>query len=294
MIWPPPGERLENPVSKKISFQGVPGAYSHIACQQYAPDLEPIACESFEQAFAMVSRGEAARAMIPVENTLAGRVADIHYLLPDSNLEIEAEKFLPIHHQLLAVPEATLETVKRAHSHVMALGQCRISLAKLGIKAVHAYDTAGAAEQIAKLNSVQDAAVASCLAGEIYGLQVLAENIEDAGHNTTRFLVMRPKADCPPRLADVSYMTSLVFEVRNIPGALYKVMGGFATNGVNMTKLESYQMGGSFTATRFFCDIVGHPDNPSVAQALEEVGFFCAHLKRVGTYQMDPFRQQTP
>ncbi|VAV88379.1 Prephenate dehydratase [hydrothermal vent metagenome] len=278
-------------MSDKISYQGVPGAYSHLACLRHYPALQPLACESFEEAFSMVATGKAIKAMIPVENTLAGRVADIHYLLPSSNLEIAAEKFLPIQHQLLAKKGAKLTEIKRAHSHIMALGQCRLSLKELNIKPVHANDTAGAAQICAQASSLQDAAVASQLAGEIYGLEVLAANIEDATHNTTRFLVMRQQQQPTARQADMAYMTSFVFEVKNLPGALYKVMGGFATNGINMTKLESYQLGGSFTATRFFCDIVGHPEQANVAQALEEAGFFCKHLRMVGTYLADPFRQ---
>jgi len=274
----------------KISFQGVPGAYSHLACKEHYAELEPIACESFEQAFFAVSEGQAKYAMIPVENTLAGRVADIHYLLPESNLEICAEKFLPIQHQLLAKPGASLSSVKRAHSHIMALGQCRLSLKRLAIKAVHANDTAGAAQIIANGDSLEDAAVASDLAGEIYGLVNLCANIEDAAHNTTRFLVMQKANDLIPLAPQKKYMSSFVFEVRNTSGALYKAMGGFATNGINMTKLESYQLGGKFTATRFFCDIVGHPKEPAVAQAIEEAGFFCSRLRRVGTYEADVFR----
>lgn len=274
----------------KISFQGELGAYSHLACRKYFPDFGPMPCESFESAFAMVSNGEAARAMIPVENTLAGRVADIHYLLPDSNLEIEAEKFLPIHHQLLGVKGASLETVKQAFSHPMALGQCRVSLRDLDIRASHTYDTAGAAKQLANSGSLAEAAIASELAGEIYGLEILAADIEDAKHNTTRFLVMRQQQEVPKYQPGTTYMTSFVFEVRNITGALYKALGGFATNGINMTKLESYQLGGSFTATQFFSDIVGHPDQPDVAHALEELGFFCSRIKMVGTYEADPFR----
>ncbi|PHR53332.1 MAG: prephenate dehydratase [Robiginitomaculum sp.] len=274
----------------KISFQGELGAYSHLACQKFFPDSEPVPCESFERAFALVSDGAVERAMIPVENTLAGRVADIHYLLPDSNLEIEAEKFLPIHHQLLGVKGASLETVKQAFSHPMALGQCRVSLRDFGIKASHTYDTAGAAQQLAASGSLEEAAIASALAGKIYGLEVLAADIEDAKHNTTRFLIMHQKQEMPEYQPGTTYMTSFVFEVRNITGALYKALGGFATNGVNMTKLESYQLGGSFTATQFFSDIVGHPDQPTVAQALEELGFFCSRIKMVGTYEADSFR----
>ncbi len=278
-------------MSNKISFQGAMGAFSHLACQKYFPELSPLACDCFEDAFAAVRDGAAKRAMIPVENTLAGRVSDIHALLPDSDLQIVAEKFLPIHHQLLAHQNASLETIKQAHSHPMALGQCRASLQKLGIKPANAYDTAGAAKILSQGTSIEDAAIASSLAGKIYGLQTLAANIEDAAHNTTRFLIMARRGDIPEKRADTAYMTSFIFEVRNIPGALYKVMGAFATNGVNMTKLESYQLGGSFTATRFFCDITGHPSEAHLAGALDEVAFFCTNRKIVGVYEADPFRK---
>jgi prephenate dehydratase len=277
-------------MKQKIAYQGEPGAYSHQACVQNYPDMEPFSCHSFEEAFSAVADGYADKAMIPVENTLAGRVADIHYLLPESHLRIEAEKFLPIHHFLMGTADSTLDTVKRAHSHVMALGQCRLTLHRLGIKAAHAQDTAGAAKMIAQKGNAEDAAVASKLAAEIYNLKVLAENIEDATHNATRFLVMSRNADVPPYEEDTAYVTSFVFRVRNIPAALYKAMGGFATNGVNMTKLESYQLGGSFTATRFYADVAAHPDEHALHLALEELAFFSTEIKMLGTYVADPFR----
>ncbi|MDQ7018503.1 MAG: prephenate dehydratase [Robiginitomaculum sp.] len=277
-------------MKQKIAYQGEPGAYSHQACVQNYPDMEPFPCHSFEEAFSAVAEGYADKAMIPVENTLAGRVADIHYLLPESHLRIEAEKFLPIHHFLMGTPDSTLDTVKRAHSHVMALGQCRLTLHRLGIKAAHAQDTAGAAKMIAQKGHVEDAAVASKLAAEIYNLKVLAENIEDATHNATRFLVMSRDAVVPSYEEGTAYVTSFVFRVRNIPAALYKAMGGFATNSVNMTKLESYQLGGSFTATRFYADVAAHPDEHALHLALEELAFFSTEIKMLGTYVADPFR----
>lgn len=278
-------------MTSKIAYQGEPGAYSHLACVENYPDLEPLSCPSFEDAFNAVVEGRAQKAMIPVENTLAGRVADIHYLLPESHLRIEAETFLPIAHHLLALPGASMQTVRRAHSHIMALGQCRLTLNKMGILCTHAPDTAGAAKMVAQLGSKEDAAVASRLAGEIYGLDVLVENLEDAAHNTTRFLVMAPKKDIPAYDPACHYMTSFVFRVRNVPAALYKGMGGFATNGVNMTKLESYQLGGSFTATRFYADVEAHPDERPLQLALEELAFFSTEIKMLGTYEAHDFRK---
>ncbi len=276
----------------RIAYQGEPGAYSHLCCVKHYPDMEPYACHSFEEAFTAVSDGSADKAMIPVENTLAGRVADIHYLLPESHLRIEAEKFLPIHHHLLGIKGASLKTVKHAHSHIMALGQCRLTLHRLGIGSAHAQDTAGAAHMVAERGNLEDAAIASRLAAEIYDLNILAENIEDAAHNTTRFLVMSRTVEIPDYVPEKSYVTSFVFRVRNIPAALYKALGGFATNGVNMTKLESYQLGGSFTATRFYADVAAHPEEKHLALALEELAFFSAEIKMLGTYEADLFRQR--
>lgn len=276
--------------SSRIAYQGEPGAYSHLCCVENYPDLEPMPCHSFEDAFTAVAEGKAQKAMIPVENTLAGRVADIHYLLPDSHLRIEAEKFLPIHHYLMANQQASLQTVKTAYSHIMALGQCRVTLHKMGISSAHAQDTAGAAKMIAARDNLEDAAVASKLAAEIYCLKVLAADIEDAAHNTTRFLVMSCDAQVPPFDVNKEFITSFVFRVRNIPAALYKTLGGFATNGVNMTKLESYQLGGSFNATRFYADVAAHPDEAHLIRALEELAYFSAEIKMLGTYEADAFR----
>ena len=279
-------------MTARIAYQGEPGAYSHLACVEHYADMEPLPCPSFEDAFSAVADGSAQKAMIPVENTLAGRVADIHYLLPESHLRIEAEKFLPIRHHLLAARGASLHSVKHAHSHIMALGQCRVSLHRLGIGSSHAQDTAGAARMVAERADPEHAAVASRLAAQIYGLEILAHNIEDADHNTTRFLVMARDPEPPAFDPGIAWVTTFVFRVRNVPAALYKALGGFATNGVNMTKLESYQLGGAFTATRFYADVMAHPDERALVLALEELGFFSEEIKMLGTYAADPFRLQ--
>jgi prephenate dehydratase len=278
----------DSPASR-IAFQGELGAYSHQACREVFPDMTPLPCPTFEEAIARVKGGEAKLAMLPVENSLYGRVADIHHLLPDSGLYIIGEHFVPIRLQLLGVPGATLEGVTEAQSHTVALGQCRRFLKARGIKPVVGADTAGSAEQVASRGDAARAAIASRLAGELYGLTLLAEDVEDADHNTTRFLVMsRQKIEADPLGGPA--MTTFVFEVRNVPAALYKAMGGFATNGVNMTKLESYMVDGSFTATRFYADIEGHPESEAVRLAFEELGFFTAMVKVLGVYPAAPFR----
>jgi len=275
----------------KIAYQGEPGANSHIACQDTHPDMEPLACRTFEGVFAAVHKGEADLAMIPVENTLAGRVADIHHLIPISNLHIVGEYFLPIHHQLMALPGVKLEDIRSVHSHVHALGQCRDLIRELGVEAVIAGDTAGAAREVAERASPHEAAIASKLAAQIYGLEILRADIEDEAHNTTRFLIMaRQPLRLPPE--DGPLITSFVFRVRNVPAALYKALGGFATNGVNMTKLESYQIGGKFTATQFYADVEGHPDERPLRLALEELDFFTSCVKMLGTYPASPQRAQ--
>lgn len=267
-----------------ITYQGEPGAYSEIACMTFAPDFRPMPFGTFEDALTAVQRGEAARAMLPVENSLAGRVGDLHYLLPSSDLHIVAEHFLPIRHQLLGADGATLSSISLVRSHEMALAQCVGAIKKYGLKAEIAGDTAGAAKRLSELQHTDEAVIASERAAEIYGLNVLAANVEDAGHNTTRFLEMAAEpADADP--ADGPVVTSFIFEVRNIPAALYKALGGFATNGVNMTKLESYQLGGSFSATMFYADIEGHPQDRSVQLALEELGFFSSSVKILGVYK---------
>ena len=278
--------------SRNIVYQGEPGAFSHLACQTYFPDMTPMPCPSFASAFAKVRAGDASLAMIPVENTLAGRVSDIYHLLPEGGLYITGEEYLPVHHQLLALPGAKLSDITSARSHPMALGQVRKRLETLGISAISDADTAGAARRVAQKGDKSSAAIASRLAADIYGLNILAEDIEDATHNTTRFLVLAGKpADISPNTGPV--VTSFVFKVRSVPSALYKALGGFATNGVNMTKLESYMVGGSFTAAQFYADVEGHPDDPAMQYALDELAFFSETVKILGTYAAHPTRSQT-
>lgn len=269
--------------ANSIAFQGELGAYSHQACREVYPDMDPLPCPSFEDAVAAVKRGAAALAMLPVENSLYGRVADIHRLLPESGLYIIAEHFVPVRIELLGVPGATLEKVVEAQSHTVLLGQARRFLRENTIRPVIGADTAGAAMAVAEAGDPTQAALASRLAGEIYGLKPLASDIQDADHNTTRFLVMSPqRIEADPNGGPT--MTSFVFQVRNVPAALYKAMGGFATNGVNMVKLESYMVDGSFTATQFYADIEGHPEDQGVRFAMEELGFFTSFLKILGAY----------
>jgi prephenate dehydratase len=274
-----------------IAFQGLPGAYSDLSCRAAYPTMRTLPCASFEDVFAAVRDGKARLAMIPIENSVAGRVADIHHLMPDSGLHIVAEHFQRVIHHLLAPKGATLETIKTLHSHVQALSQCRKLTRELGLKAVVHADTAGAAADIARKGDISEAAVASSLAGEIYGLVSLKEGIEDAQHNTTRFVIMgREPVDPDPKAGPV--VTSFVFRVRSVPAALYKALGGFATNGVNITKLESYMIDGHFTVAQFYADIDGHPDARMVRLALEELSFFSREVKILGVYAASPFRQQ--
>ncbi len=278
----------ENP-GNTIAFQGLPGAYSELACRSIFPAMDTLPSAAFEDAFAAVCDDRARYAMIPIENSVAGRVADIHRMMPESELFIVAEHFVRVEHHLLAPPAATLKTVRTVHSHVHALGQCRKLIRKLGLRPVVHADTAGAAAEIAERGDPTMAAIGSALAGEVYGLSSLAANIEDAEHNTTRFLVLSKtarrgrKGDGPP-------VTTFVFQVRNVPAALYKALGGFATNGVNMTKLESYMVGGDFAATQFYADIEGDPDDRNVRFAMEELAFFSHKVKVLGTYPADAFR----
>ncbi len=274
-----------------IAFQGQPGAYSHLACRDAYPGHEPLPCESFEDAFEAVVQGRAALGMIPIENSVAGRVADVHHLLPETDLHIVAEHFQAVRHCLLAPRGAVKPGIRTVHSHVHALGQCRKYLRehKL-VPHVHA-DTAGAAADVAKAGDATRAAIASSLAAEIYGLDILESAIEDAQHNTTRFVVLATEPGDPDPEAGL-VMTSFVFQVRNVPAALYKALGGFATNRVNMVKLESYMIDGSFSATQFYADIEGHPDNPSVRMAFEELGFFSRRVKVLGVYPANPFRNR--
>jgi prephenate dehydratase len=276
---------------RRIAFQGEPGANSHIACRDAYPDYEAVACATFEDAFQAVRDGAASLGMIPIENSVAGRVADIHHLLPLSSLHIVGEYFLPVSHSLVAPKGATLDTLKTVTSHPQALGQCRETLRKMGLEAVVGADTAGSARIVAEAGDPTRGALSSRLAAEIYGLDVLKTNLEDEMHNTTRFVVMSPeKAWAARGLGPI--ITTFVFRVRNVPAALYKAMGGFATNGVNMTKLESYQLDGEFFATQFYADIEGHPEDANVKLALEELGFFSRAVSILGVYRAAPFREQ--
>ena len=272
-----------------IVFQGELGANSHIACIEMFPDMHPMPAQTFEDALATVVSGGARYAMIPIENSLAGRVADIHHLLPTSGLFIVGEHFLRIRHQLMALPGTKLSDITHVMSHGHALGQCRATLRQLGFTPVVAADTAGSARMISEGKDRHLAAIASALAAETYGLEVLKSDIEDADHNTTRFIVLSAEPDdAEPDGGEI--VTSFIFRVRNVPAALYKSLGGFATNGVNMTKLESYIVGGSFSAAQFYADIEGHPSHPNVRLALEELGFFSSELKILGAYRASPLR----
>ena len=275
-------------MSGRIAYQGEPGAYSHQACAETFPDMDAVACPSFEAAIAEVREGRAELAMLPVENTTYGRVADIHRLLPGSGLHIVAEAFVRVHINLLGVKGATLGGVKTAASHLVLLPQCARFLKEHGIAGEVASDNARAAREVAEAGDPSRAALASEMAAEVYGLDILAEHIEDEGHNTTRFLVMAPKADLARRGENM--VTTFVFRVRNIPAALYKAMGGFATNGINMTKLESYQLGGTFTATQFYADVEGHPEDEGMVHAFEELDYFTDELRVLGVYPRDPKR----
>jgi prephenate dehydratase len=276
---------------RKIAYQGEPGANSHIACREAFPDYEPLACRVFEDAFAAVSSGEASLAMIPIDNSVAGRVADIHHLMPQSKLYIVGEHFLRVHHQLLAAPGADLGSLRTVRSHIHALGQCRKIIRKLDLQSIVAADTAGAAREIASARDPSAAAIATTLAAEIHGLEILKANIEDDEHNTTRFIVLSAEPD-DAEPEDAPVITSFVFRVRNVPAALYKALGGFATNSVNMTKLESYQLEGQFAATQFYADIEGHPQERPVRLALEELQFFTSHMRILGVYKAHPYRAE--
>ncbi|MDE1901617.1 MAG: prephenate dehydratase [Alphaproteobacteria bacterium] len=278
----------------RLSFQGAPGANSDLACRAVYPGCDTVPCFSFDDAFAAVRDGHADLAMIAVENSVAGRVADVHHLLPQGGLAIIGEHYQPIHHRLLGVKGATLADITRVESHVQALAQCRNWLRTHNIEPVIHADTAGAAADIARRGDKKTAAIASQLAGEIYGLDVLAENIADTGgdkgpQNTTRFLILSKTPHVPP--PSTPCITTLVFRVRSVPAALYKALGGFATNGVNITKLESYLVDGHFTAAQFYVDVEGHPEQAGFKLALEELAFFAHEVKILGTYPAHLFRR---
>ncbi len=274
---------------KRVAYQGEPGANSYLVCQQVYPDAEPVACPTFEDCFDLLADGSVDLAMIPIENSLAGRVADIHHLLPESGRHIVAEHFLPIRFQLMAIPGTRIEDLTHVLSHVHALGQCRRLIRELGLVPVESGDTAGAAREVAEAGDPTKAALAPFGAAELYGLEVLRKNVEDESHNTTRFVVLAREPDHTPNGPAV---TTFVFQVRNIPAALYKALGGFATNGVNMTKLESYQLDGTFVSTQFYADIEGHPNDRPVALALEELSFFTRHVRILGVYPRHPYRDR--
>ncbi|KAB0682690.1 prephenate dehydratase [Aureimonas leprariae] len=298
----------------KIAFQGEPGANSDMAAQAVHPELEPLPCPSFDDALAAVKGGEAVLGMIPIENTLAGRVADIHHLMPRSGLQIVGEYFMPIHFQLMALPGVRRDEIRSVHSHVHAIGQCREYLRRNGWRAVIAGDTAGAAREVSENGNRSQAALAPELAAGRYGLDILERNVEDSESNVTRFVILQDPdrldfADPDERRLSLwtprdphpadggrahisrDVVTTFVFRVRNLPAALYKALGGFATNGINMTKLESYQIGGTFAATLFYADIEGHPHDPAVARALEELRFFSAEFRNLGVYRASPDRR---
>ena len=275
----------------RIAYQGEPGANSHMACNLHYPDWESVPCASFEDVFAAVEGGDAELAMIPIDNSIAGRVADIHHFLPGSSLHIVGEHFLRIQFSLMALPGASLDTIKTVHSHVHALGQCRKVIRAHGLTPVMSGDTAGAAREVAESGDLTQAAISPPLAAATYGLEVLQEDVEDEDHNTTRFVVLSRSFVQPPR-GGGPIVTSFIFNVRNLPAALYKALGGFATNGVNMTKLESYMVGGHFTATQFLAEVDGHPDDPPLHRALEELAFFTTDVKVLGVYPADAFRTE--
>ena len=277
--------------TNRIAFQGEPGANSDTACRNVYPSMEPLPRPSFEDAFNAVETGKADLAMIPIENTIAGRVADIHHLLPESKLYIVGEYFLPIHFQLMVLRGVKRTEIKSVHTHIHALGQCRKYIRKNGWKPMVAGDTAGAAKLVSEVRDRTMAALAPALAAELYDLDVIEENVEDTENNITRFVVLSKSRHWAERRADdARMMTTFVFRVRNVPAALYKAMGGFATNGVNMTKLESYQLDGGFTATQFYADIEGHPDDAHVARALEELRFFSREVRILGVYEANEYR----
>ncbi len=277
--------------ARSIAFQGEPGANSDIACRAVYPAMAPLPCRTFEDAFAALREKRATLAMIPIENSVAGRVADIHSLMPNSGMYIIGEHYQRVEHCLVAIKSASLKTIKAVRSHVHALAQCRNIIRKLKLKAVVAADTAGAAREISELNDPSVAAISSSLAAKIYGLKILKSNIEDADHNTTRFVIFSARAQ-RPKLGAGMCMTSFVFRVRSVPAALYKALGGFATNGVNITKLESYVSGAAFESAEFYAEIEGHPDDKNVTLALEELRFFSREVRIIGVYPANKFRRQ--
>jgi len=278
-------------MTKIISYQGCPGAYSDMSCRALCPEMDTLPCNTFSDAFDALEEGKSDFAMIPIDNSIAGRVADIHHLLPNNNFSIHKEYFLPVHHCFLGVPGSKVEDIKRVYSHVHALPQCRNFTKPLGIEEIIYGDTASSAQKVSNMGDKSCAAIASNLAAELYGLDVLAENIEDVSNNTTRFILLSKQAHVPEYDENERYITSLLFQVKNRPASLYKGLGGFATNGINMTKLESYMVGGKFTSTQFYCEAEGHPKEQGFKYALEELSFFATKIRSFGTYVADPNRK---
>ena len=274
---------------KKIAFQGELGAYSHLACIEAAPDHNPVACRTFESAMELVNASECHLAMIPIENSVAGRVADIHYLLGGYDLKIYSEHFQEINHQLMVKPGASLDTIKNVRSHSMAIGQCHAAIKKYNLDVIIMADTAGSAKFISEQGTMEDSAIASTLAADTYGLDIVDTNIQDMKNNTTRFLIMSKELQ-QERNENLSYLTSCIFEVKSVPSALYKALGGFATNGVNLTKLESFIVGGDFNKAQFYIDLDGHAEDQSVKGALEELSFYTEKLKVLGVYPKHSYR----
>jgi prephenate dehydratase len=276
-------------VAARIAYQGEPGSNSDAACQSVYPELERAPRQTFEDVFAAMDSGDVDLAMMPIENSTAGRVADIHRLLPKSGLHIVGEYFMPIHFQLMAMPDATVDTIRTVRSHVHALGQCRNLLREHGWQPVVADDTAGAAREVAQLGDLSVAALAPRIAADLYGLRIILKDVEDEHHNTTRFVVLSRTPYDPPQ-GESAVITSFIFRVRNVPAALYKALGGFATNGINMTKLESYQPDGTFLATEFYAEVDAHPHNSGLTRAMEELKFFSASVRILGSYPASSFR----
>ena len=278
--------------TQKIAYQGKPGAYSDLACRAAFPEYTPLPCPSFLDAFIAVEKGRADLAMIPIDNSIAGRVADIHYLLPQYHLHFVAEHFLPIDHCLMAPPGAELEDIKKVYSHAHALPQCRDFIRAHKMEPIVYGDTAGSAERVAQMNDLSCAAIASAQTAKLYGLKIIQKNIADEKDNVTRFLALSRKKLPHRRQKNKPYVTSFIFSVRNIPAALYKVLGGFATNGVNMLKLESYMPGGAFASTLFYGEVEGHEEDPEVARALEEMHFFGKDVRVLGSYPAHAWRRR--
>ncbi len=274
---------------KKIAFQGELGAYSHLACIEAAPDHNPVACRTFESAMEKVNASECHLAMIPIENSVAGRVADIHYLLGGYDLQIYSEHFQEINHQLMVKPGASLDKIKNVRSHSMAIGQCNAAIKKYNLDVIIMADTAGSAKFISEQGTMEDSAIASTLAADTYGLDIVDTNIQDMKNNTTRFLIMSKDLQ-QERKENLSYLTSCIFEVKSVPSALYKALGGFATNGVNLTKLESFIVDGDFNKAQFYIDLDGHAEDQSVKGALEELSFYTEKLKVLGVYPKHSYR----